>query len=340
MGRIVLWAVLMGFVLPFSSDAQNACIVEPAHKKVTIAGYTRSKTTIILSSEVSGKVLQVNYEVGDTTGEKAFCVVDTTFIDFKISDMEHQIKNLIIRKKRAASRVGYLEKEFNRIDTLHKGDRATEVKLDETKEALQQARFDLDETEIRIETAKIGLKELKERKNRHFVHAPKDWILVDKLVEEGEVVGEGVPLARIANFQELVVPLFVSNDELAGIRAMGKTISGTLEGEEIAAVVHYINPEFNEKTRKLSMELLIRDYHGDQRGGLRYSMDIGIRSEGYLVPFECVVSQYENPRVELLETGEKINVIVVGETGDNLVIAEDDRIPPGTRLRMQEGQKN
>jgi hypothetical protein len=52
-----------------------------------------------------------------------------------------------------------------------------------------------------------------------------------------------------------------------------------------------------------------------------------------LVPKKAVVNRYENPRVFLGNSGAEIKVLVLGQTKNHLIIADDPRLPPGTRLR-------
>ena len=47
--------LLLLVFFPREISAQEALVVERAHRKVILSGYTRAKTTVSLSTEVSGK---------------------------------------------------------------------------------------------------------------------------------------------------------------------------------------------------------------------------------------------------------------------------------------------
>ncbi|OQY58270.1 MAG: hypothetical protein B6245_12760 [Desulfobacteraceae bacterium 4572_88] len=337
--KIVMKAVFfMIFLLscPFSIWAQTTFSVQGAKKDITLTGYTRSDTVITISSEVSGKMLRVNYDLGQRIAKKPFFEIDPTFINFQIQSTRQSLKKLKIVLEKIRSRVAYLEKEFRRIEQLHKGDRATEVRRDAAEEDLRQGRFEAQTTEIERAVLEIALKELRERKRRHSIYASKGWVVVEKIVEKGEIVSPNMPLAKLADYQRLAVPLFVSGGELDVLKGLPKEFDAFLEGKPVKAVLNWINPEFNEQTRKLNIELLIVQYEGEQRGGLYFSLPLEIRTEGLRIPKAAMVNRYDNPRVTVKDTDETINVMVLGESEAGLIIAEDERLPVGTVLKGAE----
>ncbi len=331
MRTIVFFAGLM-LLSPCVCADQGPLLVQKAKKEITLTGYTRSNTMLSVSSEVSGKVLRVNYDVGQIVGESPFFEIDPTFIDFQIRSTRQSLKRVGVTQKKLESRVAYLNREFVRIDKLHKGDRATEVKRDAAEEEWKQARFELDALALEQNILKTTLKELRERKHRHSIFAPKDWTVVAKNAEAGEVIGLNTRLARVADYRTLIVPLSVSGEELAAIQKLPRDFDVTLEGETIQASLNWVNPEFNEKTRKLSIELLLH-HTGTARGGLRFSFPLETEAEGFLVPKAAVISRYDNPRVIIKSTGESVNVTVLGESGEYFAIAEDRQLRLRTELK-------
>lgn len=329
----IIRGIIFLFILPAFSLAQEEPLqVRGAQKEVVLNGYTRSDTAITVAAEVSGKVIRVNYDVGDTIEEKPFFEIDPTFIDFQIRNTRQSIKKLAAAKKKNESRTAYLKKEYDRFYQLHKGDRATEVKLDSAKEEWDQSILEQDTLDAERAALEITLAELLERKKRHNIHAPVGWVVVEKMVEAGEVITPNNPLAKVADFRKLTVPLSVSGEELAAIRSLSKVFEAELEGEPVKAKLKWVNPEFDEKTRKLMAELLLVDYEGERRGGLRFRLPLQIEAEGYWIPKAAVISRYDNPRVSLKETGETINIMVLGESNGHLIVADHPKLSPGTAL--------
>jgi RND family efflux transporter MFP subunit len=314
--------------------AQEVFEVRPAKRDITLTGYTRSQTTATLSSEVSGRVIKINYDIGQKIEKSPFLSIDPTFIDLEISSTRQSLNQLQITQKKRRSRVAYLDKEFRRFDKLFKRGSSPESRRDTSKEELDQARFDLSAIGVDIAIAQTRLQELLERKSRHSIFAPEGWFVVAKLVEEGELLTINTPVARVADYEHLVVPLSVSSEELAAIQRLGPQFEVMLEGKPASASIGWINPEFDEKTRKLSIELDLKSYPGPGRGGLLCQLALQTETEGLWVPKQAVVSRYDNPRVFLDKSGAEVKVLVLGQTENQLIIANDPRLPPGTALRV------
>lgn len=322
-------------LLPLHLAAQEALVVEIAHKQVVLKGYTRSATTVNLSSEVAGKVLKVNYDVGEPIGEKPFCEIDPTFINFQIESTRHAIRELEIALERSRTRTAYLEKEFNRIDRLWRENSTAETQRDKAAEDLAQSRLEGESLKVRLTEMLTALAELQERRRRHTINAPKGWVVVNKSVEPDEIIAANSALARVADFHRLVVPLYVSGPELAAIEALPDTFAARLESRPVQAAIRWINPEFDEKTRKLAIEIIVQDYPGEHRGGLELSLPLEITTEGLRVPKAAVSQRYENPRVKLANGGEVVQVLILGESDGHFIIAENHRLAPGTRLSAE-----
>jgi multidrug efflux pump subunit AcrA (membrane-fusion protein) len=329
-GLILILAIW--WVAGLDAHAQKSLVVEAARKSVTLNGYTRSAAKMKVTSEVAGKVLAVHYDVGQTIGEKPFVEIDPTFIQFQIDQVIWTLKKLRVVKERAASRLTYLEKEFQRIDQLLKGDATTRTRFDAAEEELDQARLELMNTDMEIGQLKSRRNELLERRKRHKVMAPRGWVVVDRHIEPGEIVAAGALLARAADFEHLVVPIFVSGEELDAIRRSGP-LSIQLEGMPAEAALNWVNPEFDERTRKLPIELAIHGYKGPRRGGLLTELILEVASQGLMVPKAAVKNRFNNPRVILRENGPTVPIIILGEDNGHIHIAHHSMLSPGTRLQ-------
>ena len=317
---------------------QEDLVVQPAKRNLTLTGYTRSQTTVTLSAEVSGRVVKINYDVGRIIDQLPYLDIDPTFIDLEIDSTRKQIEQLQVTRQKQRSRINYLKKDFDRIDKLFQRGSTPESRLDTVRQELDQARFDSRAVGVEIAMTQTRLRELQERKSRHTIYAPQGWIVIAKLVEVGELVTVNTPIARVADYDHLVVPLSVTAEELAAIQQLGREFEVELDGQQARAAVDWINPEFDEKTRKLSIELALRSYPGPKRGGLVCRLSLQTATENLWVPKQAVISRYENPRVILKPSGTEVQVLVLGQTDNHLVIARDPRLPLGTRLHQQKRQ--
>lgn len=319
-------------LLTLSVSAEETLLVTPARKEIALTGYTRADAVVTIASEVAGRVLSVGYNVGDPVTSAPFAEIDPTFIDFQIRASRQSLDKLAVARRKNDSRVAYLEKEFSRIDRLHKGDRATEVRRDAAKEELDQARLEGETLAAEATALRITLDELEERRRRHRVPAPEGFVVVARMAEPGEIVSAGTPLGRVADFRQLVVPLAVTSETLDAIRNLPDPFPATLADQAVQARLDRVNPEFDENTRKLAIEIAVSDFSGPHRGGLPFSLNLSVPAPGLRVPRAAVVNRYENPRVTRSDTGETVPVLVLGETDGHLIIQSDPRLPVGTAL--------
>jgi multidrug resistance efflux pump len=313
--------------------AADTAIVQPARKKVPLTGYTRSRTKQTLAAEVSGKVLRVNYDVGQVIGKEPFLEVDPVFIEFQIEQTQWALQKLQVARTRNASQVAYLEKEYPRIDRRHADNVATEANWEAAAEELAQARMGLQATDLELKALAVQLQELKERRRRHRLTAPRGWIVIHKQVEAGEIIATGTPLAQVADFTQLVVPLFVSGPELEALR-QPKQLDVSVAGRSAKARINWVNPDFDERTRKWAVELALVGYRGEPRGGLMTELIVDVAAEGLMVPRAAVIQRYDNPFVVLNADGRKIPVVILGETADQVLIADRPGLEPGVVLQQ------
>ena len=139
---VSLTILVYNTLFPLQCRAQTEVdwVVQPASRKITLTGYTRSQTTMTLSSEVAGRVLQINYEDGQVIGELPFLRIDSTFVDLEISSIQHALNQLEITGSKRRSRVDYLEKEYRRIENLFRRGSSPESRRDTALEDGDQAR--------------------------------------------------------------------------------------------------------------------------------------------------------------------------------------------------------
>ncbi len=337
--KFIYYLFIFIFINPLAVMADDKLVVLEAKKEIVLKGYTRTVESRTVSSELSGKVLKVYYDVGQTIGSNPFLEIDPAFINFKINGKIRSLEQIELSIAKAESRAAYLGKESARIEDLFKDDMATESKKDEVFQKLEQARLELSSAKKEKSVILNTLNELNERKERYSIYAPKGWVVTGRDIEKGEVVQPSTPLARVSNYRNLVVPLSVSNDELTAIEGLDDVFDGELEGHPVKTSINWVNPRFNEKTRKLKIELLIKDYNGPKRGGLSYTLPLHIKTEGLHVPKNAAVNRYENPTVTVKETGETVQLLVIGELNGNLLVVEDKRLVPGTELVPAEENK-
>jgi hypothetical protein len=285
-----------------------------------------------ISSEVSGKITARNYDIGQLVGSDPFFLIDTTFIDFQIEATRQTLKQLNITMQMKRSRVNYLKKEFDRILELFQRNSTAGSQRDSAEEEFTQAKFEMDSTAVQIAQARTTLAELEERRRRHQISAPQGWSITGIQVEVGEIVQVNTPLASVGDYRKLVVPMALSAAEFASLERLEEPFDALLEEIPIKAIIRHIDPQFDEKTRKINLELEVHGYTGNRRGGLRLMLPLKVHTGRLQVPRAAVINRYENPRVKIKSTGEEISIIVLGESNEHLIIGDKPQLTPGVEL--------
>lgn len=304
-----------------------------ATEMVILKGYTHSIKKAIITPEVSGKIIEINYDIGDITGEKPLIEIDNTFIDLDINHINLQLdkiktqiskidsrisylkqeldrKNSLylvekaaeklapcincLKKKsnhnnslyfkeesleKANSRVSYLKKELNSKDSLHLEEESSEVVYNAAQQEYDQVLLEKESLILEDKSLQIQQEQLIEKQKRYSIEVPSGWTVTAKYVEINEVIQPGKAIMQISNFQTIVVPLAVSTVELNNIRNNRYDLNGTVENIHVKSTLKYINPEFNEKTKKTDIEILIDDYKDTKRAGLLYELPLDIPAE-------------------------------------------------------------
>ena len=57
-------------------------------------------------------------------------------------------------------------------------------------------------------------------------------------------------------------------------------------------------------------------------------------TEGLWIPKQAVINRYDNPRVTLKESGETVNIMVLGESDGYLIVSGDKKLKIGAELEI------
>ena len=103
-----------------------------------------------------------------------------------------------------------------------------EAGLRATQELLKKARTGARQEEIEVATgqrnqAEAALNLLKERLKDYAVYAPISGVVIQKYVEEGEVIGQGQPICALADLSVLELRVYVKEKDL-GLIKLGQDV--------------------------------------------------------------------------------------------------------------------
>jgi HlyD family secretion protein len=284
MNKIFLYILLSGVIL-FSSCGKN-------EKRSDAYGNFEAVETII-SAEATGKLLDFNIEEGMVleAGAKVGNI-DADQLSLKKQQLESQ-KNTIKTKfknvfsqidvYREQKKVNHVEK--NRIERLLKDDAATTKQLDDINGSLNVLDRQIAAIESQNSTTMQELKNLdvqiqtvQDQIDKSAVINPIKGTVLMKLAEQSEIVNYGKPLYKIADLSVLELRVYVSGDQLPGIK-IGQTVkvlidAGKNEYKELEGVISWISSK-SEFTPKIIQTK-------EERVNLVYAVKVKVNNDGSL----------------------------------------------------------
>jgi HlyD family secretion protein len=114
--------------------------------------------------------------------------------------------------------------------------------------------------------------------NKSQISNPIDGIVLTTYAKEGEVIGAGKPLYKIANLSTLTLRVYVTGDQLAAIKI----------GQTVKVLVDKDKNEYNELTGKIAAIASKAEFTPktiqtkDERANLVYAVKVLVKNEGLL----------------------------------------------------------
>lgn len=330
MGQLIcmLMPVVLGLLLVTqTSQAQERVEARTAMQRETLSGFTRARTRLVLSAEATGKVQQVNADVGDViTADEPFACLDPTFVELEIRANQAEMTSLQVD-------VSHFRKQVKRFTQLLKQNSSSESQLDD-------ARHNLDKTLSQLTSVKIQAEILRERERRLCVHASEGWRVVKRYVEVGQWINTGEPVVVLGDFSRLLVPYALTAAEFKALETQSNSLTLRLpeQGLMVAATIERISPAFDEASRKIYVELEIAGEDIQPRGGLRAELDLDIplQSGAVLLPAKALSQQYEEHWLTR-PNGDRVSVVYLGRSrmmdGDWVRVISP-QVKPGDQFRL------
>jgi RND family efflux transporter MFP subunit len=288
---------------------------------------------IRVPAEVAGRIEQIGPEKGNVV---------------RAGDLLIQLNADLLRPQFeiAKAQVEYDQIEFERMANL--------VKEDAT------ARRDLDNATTQLAISKARLEEIRARLDRTRILAPTAGVLNDLLVEEGEYIDSGKPVAEVVETDTVKVVVEVPERDIAFFAVGGKAeVLVDTKGQQrsLAGSLTFISELADSRTRSTRMEITLKNEERLLRSGqiVRVRLTRQILKDAILIPLLAVIpmedgmavyvvnspegvpktTQAERRQVELgTIKGDRIQVTAGLEAGDKLIIAGHRFVAPGQKVNV------
>jgi HlyD family secretion protein len=266
---------------------------------------------VIVSSEVAGKILQMDLEEGDKLAKDSITVVidagnlalqkaqveaSMKALQEKTYDVNPQLQLLRDQLKVQEAQLATLQKEQQRFAALVKADAATpkqlddiEAQIDVLKEQMAVTRQQMKVQESNTATQNRSVLSesdplakradiIADQMDRSKVMNPVNGTVLTKYAHAGEIIGAGKGLYKIADLSSLLLRAYVSGDQLPQIK-LGQQVEvyvdkGKKDYKPYSGKITWIadKAEFTPKTIQTK----------EERANLVYAVKILVPNDGYL----------------------------------------------------------
>lgn len=308
----------------------SLCTARAAVQTTVLRGYTRARWRRFLTCEESGRCLEVRAEMGDVIGlDGLFARIDTTFIDLEL-EANHAAA------ARLENQMDYWHREVKRYRKLSGQKAVSETRVQELELKYDQARLTLAELEV-----KAAL--LKERRRRCQIKAPAGWHLLERKVEPGEWLTMGRVVGQIGDYRTLLVPFSLTMAQYEWLKreqeALTLVLPSRVSGQPSLGVpvrLLHLSPAFDQKTRKIKVELEISEGLPEMRGGIALELPVKLPEAGFVVevPPAAVVERYGAFWL-VRENGEEVKIVKLGQVANGGFRVVGENVKSGDRFRCR-----
>ena len=295
------------FLLAASFFTLMAC----GNSKKFDASGTFETDEVVVSSELTGKILALNLEEGDTVSrDKVVGLIDAENINLqreqvqasiealsqKTADVSPQVKLLEDQIQVQRTRMENMQHEKKRIENLLKQDAATGKQLDDINAQIDilQREMGVTQQQINVQRNNVSTQnrsilseanpmqkrvdQLSDQIKRANVVNPINGTIISKYANAGEMTSTGKALYKIADLSELNLRAYISGGQLSEVK-LGQPVKvlvddGAKKYKEYTGTITWISDkaEFTPKTIQTK----------EERANLVYATKIKVKNDGYL----------------------------------------------------------
>jgi len=307
-----------------------------AEPMVELVGSIRYGRVSRVASEVGGIVEQVRFKEGARVkAGQPLVRLRSDLLQTTLTGTRANYEQVLVQLEKA-------RKDLTRISALYEKKSIAESLYDETY-------FGVQALEKQAAALKASLDRQQLELEKTSLSAPFSGLVQSKLVEKGEWVSTGGPVAVIADDSDLEAHIDVPQN-LLGYLQSGKQLSVRAAGKSYQASFFNFIPQGDLATRTFTVKLKLHDARGLVAGMEAHAqLPSGPKLESLLVPRDAVIKQFGQDVIFLAVDGsakmvpvaikgyQGMQVAIEGpgiENGAQVVIKGNERIRDGAPIRF------
>jgi membrane fusion protein (multidrug efflux system) len=299
---------------------------EKLSNEVYASGTIIANEEVQLQSEISGKIIQINFHEGSKVSKGQILV--------KINDLDFQANY-----KKLQLQYALAEQKLSRQKQLLAINGISQEEFDITQNQYNTIKVDMD-----FAASQIAKTEIK---------APFDGIVGLKNVSEGAFVSPNVVIASIQQINPIKIDFAVS-EKYSSVVKQGDKLSFTVEGNNkvLTGEVYAIEPKIDMATRTVQMRAICPNPRGDIYPGAfaRVQLALSDIDSALMIPTEAIIPDLKGKKVYRIKNGqaefvkvmtglrteEKIQITEGLSVGDTIITRGIMSIKPGAVVKVTE----
>lgn len=266
---------------------------EEVLRTIVVNGKTAPARIVEVSAETEGRVVATGAERGANVSAGGLIV--------RLDERDRKA-----RLAQARATLKQREVEYAARERLESDSYVSEAQLQEAIALLEGARTEVTRAELDLE--------------RMVVRAPFDGALQERVVEVGDFVKVGDPVARFVDNRKLIVSANLSEFDAKHVRVGDVADARLATGEDVRGTIRYVAPVADEATRTYTVELEV----GNEDGALR----AGGTAE-LLIPAERVYAHRVSPALLTLDDAGNVGLKIVNADGEVEFVTADIALANG-----------
>lgn len=248
-------------------------------RTIVVNGKTAPARSVELSAETDGRVEFIGAERGAN--------VERGGIIARLDERDRSA-----RLAQAQATVKQREVEYEGRLELQSASYVSEAQLQEAIAQLEAAKTELRRAQLDLEYM--------------AVRAPFDGALQSRVVEIGDFLKMGDPIATFVDNRTIIVAASVSEFDARHV-AVGESAEARLAtGEQVRGTIRYVAPVADEATRTFAVELEIDNQAGQLRAGGTAEL---------LIPAETVYAHRVSPSLLTLDDAGNVGIKIINSDG-------------------------
>ena len=286
-------AAMTAVETPRNSVRVRTQSAEEVVRTIVVNGKTAPARVVEISAETDGRVVATGAERGANVSAGELIVrLDERDRNARLAQAEATLRQ---REVEYAARVRLKSDSY-----------VSEAQLQEAVALLEAARTELTRAELDLA--------------HMIVRAPFDGALQERVVEVGDFVKIGDPIARFVDNRKLIVSANLSEFDAQHVGVGNMAAARLATGEEVRGRIRYVAPVADEATRTFVVELEVDNEDGALRAGGTAEL---------LIPAESVYAHRVSPALLTLDDAGNVGLKIVNSDGKVEFVAADIALANG-----------